>query len=235
MLKTIKTLPLLLTVLFGMAWQSLSAAGSGYSLVVYTVSGVRTAFAFSDRPTMTIEGTTFHIKSSMADAEYASADIERFTLEEGDTGDNDNTDAKSYWLIIHKRDGKADGYAFANKPEVTVLDKLFQVTIGSRTLAYPWNNIEKFTIEAHEPGGEVTAIDLPAIGDDSPQLRLIPGTVSLKGLEPGTSVRIYDAGGKMATEAAAGTDGSLSISLETLPQGVYVVKCEKASFKILRK
>lgn len=217
-----------------------------YSLVVYTVDGGRAAYAFSDRPEMTIQGTTFRVSSTMADAEYAATDIVRFTLEEGDG----QPAYDNFWLVVYTRDGHVDGYAFGDRPEVRMTDELFYVVGADRTVAYayPGTNIERFTIEDHfagdttPQGGVATAVDKPragtpadADGDARPQLRLSPGTVSLDGLQSGSAVAVYDSGGRIAMSTAADGDGSLRLSLESLRPGVYVVRTGKMSFKVIRK
>lgn len=226
----------LLAVLLCMVMQFVRAADSSYSLVVYTVDGVRTAYAFADRPIMTIEGITFHIRSDAMEAEYAATDIQRFTLEASDSPEPSD----GYWLVVHTTSGQADGYAFADRPEVRISGQLFNVSAASRTVAYPAANIERFTIDDHYTAqGVATSMDAPRenipVVDDSPRLHLTPGTVNLSGLRPGSIVRVSDVSGRLAITTTADADGSLSISTEPLRPGVYVVSTGKATFKILKK
>ena len=71
----------MLTILLCMVVQFVRAAEPSYSLVVYTVDGVRTAYAFADRPIMTIEGIKFHIRSNTMEAEYAATELPALPLE----------------------------------------------------------------------------------------------------------------------------------------------------------
>lgn len=242
-----KKLPLfVITLLLCLCHTAVVWAGAqpGYSLVVYTTDGVRTSFAFADSPVMTIEGTVFHVRSAMADAEYAANDIVRFTLEEVGS-----VAGGIYWLVVHTHDGLADGYAFSDCPEVRIRGGLFYVTAAGRTLAYPAASIDRFTIDDHYAGdatphgGVVTAVEAagavparPDNGEDArPQLRLTPGSVSLSGLRAGSAVHVYDSGGRLSLSAVAGADGSMRLSLDALRPGVYVVSTGQSSFKVVRK
>ena len=88
--------------------QRVAAQQPVYSLVVYTANDGRTAFAFDDRPEMTIEGSMFRVSSAMADVEFSATDILRFTIEDG-TG---QPAYDNFWLVVHTKDGHSDGYAF---------------------------------------------------------------------------------------------------------------------------
>lgn len=226
----------LLTVLLCMVLQFVRAAEPLYSLVVYTVDGVRTAYAFAYRPIMTIEGITSHVRSNTMEAEYAATDIQRFTLEVSDSPEP----VDFYWLVVHTTGGHVDGYAFSDRPEVRISGQLFNVTAAGRTVAYPAGSIESFTIDDHyTTPGVATYMDAPRenmpVADDSPRLHLTPGTVNLSGLQPGTTVRVFDVSGRQAITTTVDADGSLSFSTETLRPGVYVVSIGKTTFKILRK
>ena len=226
----------LLALLLCMAWLFVRAAGPSYSLVVYTVDGLRTAYAFADRPAITIEGTTFHVRSNTMDAEYPATSILRFTLEASDSPEPSD----GYWLVVHTAGDHTDGYAFADRPEVHISGRLFNVTAAGRTVAYPAASIVRFTIDDHyTPQSVATSVPAPRevrpAADESPRLHLSPGTVSVSGLQPATTVRVFDGGGRLALTATAASDGSLSFSTDPLRPGIYVVSIGKTTFKILRK
>ena len=61
----------MLAVLLCMVVQFVRAAEPSYSLVVYTVDGVRTAYAFADRPIMTIEGISATEKGKIITEAFA--------------------------------------------------------------------------------------------------------------------------------------------------------------------
>jgi hypothetical protein len=241
--KKLILLCLLLQALFGgtravaKSVPACAAVGSpAYNLVVYTVGGSRAAFAFADRPEMSIDGNTFRVCSTVADVEYAAADISRFTLE-----DNDGSPAyNNFWLVVWTTDGRSAGYAFADRPGVTIDGDVFYVgKDGMKTVGYPAASILCFTIDDHfdESAGEVVGIGAPKADTPAvrPQLHLSPATLSLSDLAPDATVRIYDGSGRLVQTAAAGADGSLTLPLSPLRPGIYVVNAGQTSFKIIRK
>lgn len=50
----------------------------------------------------------------------------------------------------------------------------------------------------------------------------------------GTTLRIYDMAGTLHAEATCDADGSASVSIASLGQGVYLVKAGNNSFKFIR-
>ena len=220
-----------------MAVKPLWSSAADYSLVVYTTTGSRTAFAFADRPELSIDGTTFRIRSAVADVEYAALDIARFTLETSD--DQQPVPTGNYWLVVWTKDGRSAGYAFAAHPVVSIDGNTFYVgKDGSKAVGYRASNILRFTISDHfeQSAGEVVKADgvaaEPAL---RPQLRLSPTTMCVSGLTPDAPVRIFDGSGRLVQQAVADSDGSLTMSMLPLRRGVYVISSGQTSFKIIRK
>jgi hypothetical protein len=63
---------------------------------------------------------------------------------------------------------------------------------------------------------------------------LVGETLQLNGLEPGTTVAIYDASGKQVMTAKAEDTSSL-LSAKTLKPGVYLLKTDKHIVKFVKK
>lgn len=59
------------------------------------------------------------------------------------------------------------------------------------------------------------------------------GTMSLGGIEPGTTIQVYDTSGKIRRTTVAGEH--TAIDLSGLPSGMYVARCGKVAIKIMKK
>ena len=55
------------------------------------------------------------------------------------------------------------------------------------------------------------------------------------GCRPGELVVVYTAGGRLVSQSRIGDDGSLTLSLSSLGQGLYIVKAGSANIKIMKK
>ena len=134
-----------------------------YSLVVYTADGQRTAYALNDHPRLTISGTTFTITTASAKADYAAADLLRFTIETGD-----ETVEKAWWLVVSLKDGTIEGHPFADLPKITINASLFTVTSASRTVGYAATAIDRFRLtdsnDGHQPPGGPAGADVNGDG-----------------------------------------------------------------------
>ena len=68
-----------------------------------------------------------------------------------------------------------------------------------------------------------------------PSFRLAPGEIAISGAEPGSQAQVYALGGRQVLSARVGQDGSVSLSTTGLKAGIYIVKTNKSSFKIVKK
>ena len=84
---------------------------------------------------------------------------------------------------------------------------------------------------------ETTNIDeISTKNKEIPQIAFLSNsTLLVSGLIQGGKVTLYSIDGKVLSKQPANEEGKASISLENLPNGAYVVKTNKKSFKILKK
>ena len=147
--------------------------------------------------------------------------------------------SKPYCLVVYTADGSSTAFALAHHPKTTLYTRSFRVTSDIADVEFNATDVLRFTLEAIQ--GVVTPVEqlhaeaATADGNDRPQLSLTPGSISLNGLVPNSRVSIYDSGGHLTQSADANADGSLQLSMESLSTGVYIVRTEKTSFKIIRK
>ena len=108
-------------------------------------------------------------------------------------------------LVVWQKDGTTSEFAFDRKPDVNCQDNAFVVTTLDTQVSFPLVRIQKVTFEYEAPEG----IDAP--------------TLDPKDLKSGEIQQIY------------GLDGRARVDLRTLPPGVYVVKSNGVTYKILKK
>ena len=59
--------------------------------------------------------------------------------------------------------------------------------------------------------------------------------MTLTGFKAGETVRVFDASGRLTLSEKINSDGTLTIALSALKQGVYIVKTQYKSFKFIKK
>lgn len=111
-------------------------------------------------------------------------------------------------LNIHQRSGGVVSYSFADKPEVSYQGEYLRVSTAKVSVDYPLQNLEEITFSdnassIHELSTEGVASDIQVYTLDGRLLRTIPA------------------------------DGGVGrMSLSDLPQGTYVIKNGKTTYKI---
>lgn len=63
----------------------------------------------------------------------------------------------------------------------------------------------------------------------------LQSTSTLNGLVPGTAVQVFAIDGKLITNTTVSEEGKVDINFNNLPEGIFVIKTAKTSFKIMNK
>ena len=132
------------------------------------------------------------------------------------------------WL----RSGQIDGYILDEHPEVNIGEQLFILTAANARVEYKAEDVLRFTLN-DSALGEPTGID-PVISDED-ERQIDRDELSVTRLSPGSAVRVYDGAGRLVLHTTADAEGRATIRMEVLGSGLYIVKTEKATYKIFRR
>ena len=131
-------------------------------------------------------------------------------------------------LVLTESSGAVSKFALTDAPVVTYSGSDMVVTCGDQTLTV---GLEGLTLTYDEM--EVTGIDVVKDSTADPdRLQFSFGEACFEGLQSGALVSVYSIDGKMITRVKADGDGRASISLSSLPLGVYILRTPSKSFKI---
>lgn len=131
-------------------------------------------------------------------------------------------------LIIWQKDGSKVSYDLDEQPKTTFTTEDLVVTTATTTISYPLSKIQRYTYE----GAQLSVRDVKAQGisishDDD---RII-----VKGLASGKTVSVYTIGGvQLLTKISDGAE-RLTLSLSSLPLGVYVIKADEITYKFTKQ
>lgn len=138
-----------------------------------------------------------------------------------------------YRFYVWLRDGRIEGYAIEEKPQVTMGEELFTLSTTSATVAYEAKNVSKFTLNDAAVDDPTSAITPVAFADT--EIAFHGGEFSISNSRAGMPVMVYDLQGRLVSSQRISPDGTLSISLHSYPAGVYIVKTETSTYKINKK
>lgn len=138
-------------------------------------------------------------------------------------------EVNAYALQVNTKDGTTVNYEFEYNPVVT-FDGDNVVIIDDYTgisTTYNMVDIENFTILKPELGVEKIAVpDLV--------VKVYRECISIAGLAAGASVNIFNLAGSVVASSAAGENGSVTLAIDDLGSGVFVVSMPGNSFKFIR-
>ncbi len=131
------------------------------------------------------------------------------------------------WL----RSGEVHGYDLEERPEVKIGETVFTLHSAKHTVEYQADNILYFTLQdaaVNDPDG----VSLP---EATSKMQFKEGELQLTGCTPNSAVSVYDMAGLLVQTTKTDANGNLSLSLNTLRSGIYIIKTNNTTFKIQKR
>ena len=133
------------------------------------------------------------------------------------------------------RSGQKVSFAFAEKPVVAFSDDNLAVSVGGeQRVSYAYADVQRVVVEEDVVSavGHVVTNAQPGHAI----FTLSANTLSATGLAAGDQLSLYAADGKLMLTAQANAEGSATVSLAALQQGVYIVRTQSGiSYKLFKK
>lgn len=133
-------------------------------------------------------------------------------------------------LLVNLNDNTTVTYRFADEPVATFSeDNMILTMADNEAVTYPMENIKSLTFES----------DFTAVGDvkadaNGPVVTFGNGIITIDGLQPAMTVRVFDTAGALIASATASDNGHAEIATDRLAKGVYVVALPSHSFKFVK-
>ena len=133
-------------------------------------------------------------------------------------------------LTLLLKDGSTHTVRLVAQPVITIEGANLKIVGEWLDLSLPLADVVRYTFGTYDATG------IGSIKDDNHiDINVGDEGLSLEGLHAGDAVDVFDMGGKRLRHATASLSGSLNLSLGGLPAGVYVVKVNEKSYKIIKK
>ena len=147
-----------------------------------------------------------------------------------DSDDPDNPDEPEVQegVAVHRANGQVEYFSFAGHPIVTYEGDNLVMSCGNTRVLYTLKGLEKITF-----GSFTTSIDDSLISEGL-SFHFDNDQIQIANAKAGEVIRVYNAAGRLVHLLHADGDGRLTISLDTLPAGVYVIQLSKTTYKILK-
>ncbi len=129
------------------------------------------------------------------------------------------------YLVLWQHSGEIVTYSLADKPRIKYSDGEFWVISDKTEIGYPQQDVRKFTLQL---GAEDT-------WDTEDGIQDLQDCISYDNARPGSKVIVYDINGRMIDSYTVSADGNVRYTMENYPAGIYIVKTESTTIKIIKK
>ncbi|MBR5892183.1 MAG: hypothetical protein IKZ37_00885 [Bacteroidaceae bacterium] len=129
-------------------------------------------------------------------------------------------------LVVEMRDGSSASFMLVQKPTITFTGTLMSVVSASSSLEIERTDVKQYYFETVTTSVEEVVEEAQAVVSGN--------AVSISGLPANADVTVYAGNGVQVLSEKA-VDGCCKISLDTLPNALYIVNYNKTSIKILKK
>ena len=135
-------------------------------------------------------------------------------------------------LVVLTKNGAKTQFVLKDKPKVKIEGKNLRITSTRADVTFALSDVVNFTYVNTDPTG---IDDLDKEASNPAEVSYKDGTLVLSQLKQGASVAVYTADGKIVRELKAQHQGSFRLSLASLPKGVYIVKADTITYKIMKR
>ena len=134
-------------------------------------------------------------------------------------------------LCIEDKTGGVLKFYLSERPKIIFKGNYTIVQTGETKLLQFRNLRKAYFTDEEDPTGLENSEQ--RIGNNA-QWSMVNGQWSMDNFPPLTTVLVYTPGGTLVSKAQTNTQGSATISLGSLPSGVYIIKAGKMKFKIAK-
>ena len=132
-------------------------------------------------------------------------------------------------LVVWQKSGEKVYFDLAQMPETSFGDGVLTIKTNTTQVSYLLENVLRYTYE----NVKVTGIELMP-NERSVEVDKEGGAVTFRNLKDGTVVGLYDLKGQLLEQRRAEGLHPVVISVRNRPRGVYIVKSDDETIKLMR-
>ena len=195
------------------------------NFVVWTHSGEKVGYLLSEHPVVTTNADKLILTTSTSVVEYMASDVKKFTFE------------PIYYFVTWLNDGSRYAYALDEHPVVTYSNGELLLETHTQQVSYLADEVRKFTFSLSDiscEGENPPAVSVSSL-EYQQQFSLQQGDIYFGGCRAGSPISIYTLDGKLLQTVTADANGNARLVTGTYPGGVYIIKTETITHKIIKR
>ena len=130
-------------------------------------------------------------------------------------------------LVVWQKSGTIATYRLKTHPRIKYKENKFWVISDEVEIAYSIADVNKFTLNMDDDSED--GIETLSESDEQNH------SFALEKARPGSIIRLYEISGRNLGTYTVGADGQLKYSLDNYPAGIYLIKSETTTIKIIKK
>lgn len=131
-------------------------------------------------------------------------------------------------LVIWQKDGSKVSYNLDEQPKTTFTADDLVITTATTTVNYPLSKIQRYTYEGAQ-------LSVRNVKEQGISISHDGNNIIVKGLPKGKSMTIHRIDGTQLLAKRSDGSARLTLSLNSLPAGVYVIKADEITYKFLKR
>lgn len=132
-------------------------------------------------------------------------------------------------LIVWHSNGTITKFALDDEPVTTYSNGNLTITTNSTTLSLPLEEVSRYTYQINTSTAISNALKTIQ------KVQLDGDKIMFSQLTKDTDIKVYSTSGLLVNTIQAKAGQTTSVSLNSLPQGVYIVKLNGVTYKFLKK
>lgn len=135
-----------------------------------------------------------------------------------------------YNLVVWLRNGETNLFRLAEHPVAEYKDGSFILRTSQTEVTYDAASVRKFTLQDGDYIDAIPSMEIPR-----QNMHYGSGTVEISNGKPNSPVVVYSSGGVTIDRMRLDANGYLQFSTAGYSSGIYIIKTDKTTFKILKK
>ena len=139
-------------------------------------------------------------------------------------------DSEDPILVVWKADGTKAYYELNNMPETTFENGKLVIRTQSATVEYPMSEVLRYTYDGVDTKGVSKARGLHGA-----MVKREQNSVTIVNLKEGSQVQLFNSEGALLDTKTSNGEEPVFISVANQPNGVYIVKYESQTLKLIKR
>ena len=133
-------------------------------------------------------------------------------------------------LVVWSKDGTLVAFKLAEKPKVTFTETDFVITVQGVEVIYPRESLARFTYE-----DDTVITDITNLQTGEYPFKLNGESLLFPALDANSTVSVYSLNGSLIFKKSIHHNGEYALPISNLSTGIYLVKVNGVTYKIVIK